>query len=275
MSNELAPIIVRRKKIYATDAGHHGGAWKVAYADFVTAMMAFFLLMWLLNATTEEQRKGLADYFSPVIPLASVSGGGAGALNGSSMLSQDTLIQDGTGAENRDGTNTYKNAKDDEALEARVEALNKAVSEDKSDLSDHIKFKISSSGLVIELVDQTDRPLFTSGSAYPSETLKKLTLMVADGFSDVGNQLKIVGHTDAHTYADGTNYSNWELSSDRANAARRLLMGHGFPGDQISEVSGKSFTEPLSEDPLSPQNRRISITLLTPDDKQNSINKTP
>jgi hypothetical protein len=86
-------------------------------------------------------------------------------------------------------------------------------------------------------------------------------------FDDVGNQLKIVGHTDAHTYADGTNYSNWELSSDRANAARRLLMGHGFPGDQISEVSGKSFTEPLSEDPLSPQNRRISITLLTPDDK--------
>lgn len=265
MPNNVAPIIVRRKKVYVMDAGHHGGAWKVAYADFVTAMMAFFLLMWLLNATTEEQRKGLADYFSPVIPVAAVSGGGAGALNGSSMLTQDTLIQDGTGAENRDGTNSFANPEYDKALEARVEALNEAIAMDNSDLSDHIKFKMSPQGLVIELVDQTDRPLFTSGSARPSETLNKLTLMVAEGFSDVGNQLKIVGHTDAHVYPDGKNYSNWELSSDRANAARRLLMGHGFPGGQVSEVSGKSFTEPLSDNPLSPQNRRISITLLTPD----------
>jgi len=97
MSEDVRPIIIRRKKVYAAD-GHHGGAWKVAYADFVTAMMAFFLLMWLLNATTEEQRKGIADYFNPNIPLAAVSGGGASALSGDSVFTQDTLAQNGTGA---------------------------------------------------------------------------------------------------------------------------------------------------------------------------------
>jgi chemotaxis protein MotB len=265
MSDSLAPIIVRRKKVYKQDAGHHGGAWKVAYADFVTAMMAFFLLMWLLNATTEEQRKGLADYFSPAIPVAAVSGGGAGALDGASIYTQETMINDGTGAKDTSGTNEFTEAQETAALEERVAALNEAIARDNSDLANHIKFKTSPEGLVIELIDQSDRPLFSSGSARPSETLTKLAEIVASGFSEIGNKIKIVGHTDGHTYVSGREYSNWELSSDRANTARRLLTEYGFPIYQISEVSGKSSTEPLSPNPLDPQNRRISITLLTPE----------
>jgi len=257
----VRPIIIRRKKVYAAD-GHHGGAWKVAYADFVTAMMAFFLLMWLLNATTEEQRKGIADYFNPNIPLAAVSGGGADALSGSSIFAQDTLSQDGIGAK----TDTSKQASDaseEDALEAKVEVMNMALKGEVGGLSEHLKLKMSPEGLVIELVDKSDSPLFESGSALPSKVLSRLTTIISNSFGDVANDVKIVGHTDAHVFAHGTDYTNWELSTDRANTARRLLMTSGFPPQQISEVSGKSSTEPVSDDPLDPQNRRISITILS------------
>lgn len=261
MTEAVRPIIIRKKKIYKAD-GHHGGAWKVAYADFVTAMMAFFLLMWLLNATTEEQRKGIADYFNPNIPLAAVSGGGADALSGASIFAQDTLAQDGTGAK----TDTPKQASDpseDDAIEAKVEAMNMALNGEEGGLSDHLKLKMSPEGLVIELVDRSDSPLFNSGSAKPSPVLIRLTTIISNAFGDVANDVKIVGHTDAHIFANAVDYTNWELSTDRANTARRLLMASGFPAQQISEVSGKSSTEPVSSDPLDPQNRRISITILS------------
>ncbi len=261
MTDAVQPIIIRKKKVYAAD-GHHGGAWKVAYADFVTAMMAFFLLMWLLNATTEEQRKGIADYFNPNIPLAAVSGGGADALSGASIFAQNTLSQDGTGAK----TDTSKQAfspTEDDAIEAKVQEMNYAIQQDESGISDHIQLKMSPEGLVIELVDQSDRPLFNLGSAKPSEVLKRLTLIISSAFGDVANDIKIVGHTDSLSYAGTAEYSNWELSTDRANTARRLLMKNGFPAHQISEVSGKSSTEPVSDNPSDPQNRRISITILS------------
>ena len=259
MSDAPQPIIIRRKKVYAAD-GHHGGAWKVAYADFVTAMMAFFLVMWLLNATTEEQRKGISDYFNPDIPLAAVSGGGSDALKGSSIYTQDTLAQDGTGA--RDEKQTSKKPVDAEALEQKVKKMNEALVTVDKGLSEHLMLKMSPEGLVIEIVDKTDSPLFDSGSARPSPILQELVAIVAQSFESVGNEIKIVGHTDNHAFPAARGYTNWELSSDRANTARRLLTQKGFPSTQIAEVVGKASTEPLSEDPYSPHNRRISITVL-------------
>ena len=264
MSDEIAPIIIRRKKVYKAD-GHHGGAWKVAYADFVTAMMAFFLLMWLLNATTEEQRKGIADYFNPNIPIAAVSGGGADALAGDSIFAQKKMARDGIGAKTTstkqgkaEGEEAYKKAE----AESKVQELNEALASKGTGLLKHVSLKKTSEGLVIELIDSNDDPLFEIGNASPSPLLKELLQVVSSSMGEVANNTKIVGHTDARIFPDHATYTNWELSSDRANTARRLLLDYGFPYSQIKEVSGKASTEPLVEDALAAQNRRISIILL-------------
>ena len=268
MSDEIQPIVIRRKKIYAAD-GHHGGAWKVAYADFVTAMMAFFLLMWLLNATTEEQRKGLADYFNPNIPIAAVSGGGSGALNGDSVMAQSTLARNGIGAKttsNKQGKaegvgDAVGKAQADDA-EAKLEGLNQALEEKGAGLLEHVSLKQTQEGLVIELIDSDDEPLFNLGNSNPSPLLRELLAVVSQSLGPVQNNVKIVGHTDGRVFPNQARYTNWELSSDRANASRRLLVEQGFPKGQIKEVSGKGSTEPLVDDALAPQNRRISIILL-------------
>lgn len=248
-------IIIKRPKI-VKGGGHHGGAWKVAYADFVTAMMAFFLLMWLLNATSEEQRKGLADYFSPSIPIAAVSGGGAGALDGEEVTRAPALST----ASPTDGTNDNLAGMPDDAM---IEAMQQALIGEETELSDHISVRMSPDGLVIELTDRDSRPLFASGRADPSPILLKLTAAVAQALEEVSNSIKIVGHTDSRRYANGLQgYSNWELSSDRANAARRMIKEAGLPETRITEVSGRAATMPLVDDPLDARNRRISITLL-------------
>lgn len=248
-------IIIKRPKI-VQGGGHHGGAWKVAYADFVTAMMAFFLLMWLLNATSEEQRKGLADYFSPSIPIAAVSGGGAGALDGEEVTRAPAL----TMANPTDTTNDNLAGMPDDAMVAAMQA---ALVGEETELSDHISVRMSPEGLVIELTDRDSRPLFASGRADPSPILLKLTAAVAQALEEVSNSIKIVGHTDSSRYANGLQgYSNWELSSDRANAARRMIKEAGLPETRITEVSGRAATMPFVEDPLDARNRRISITLL-------------
>lgn len=263
MTETVRPIIIRKKKVYAAD-GHHGGAWKVAYADFVTAMMAFFLLMWLLNATTEEQRKGIADHFSPNIPIVSVSGGGSGALSGDSIFTQDTLIKSGTGAKDNgdDAVNSEQKDQADEKSQNQIKALNEALIAQNEGLLKHVSLKLSPEGLVIELIDGDDAPLFSIGDTTPSDLLKELLMVVTDSFSSVKNNIKIVGHTDSRAFANRKQYSNWELSTDRANIARRLLVSNGFAIEKISEISGKAYTDPLSDNPLAPQNRRISITIL-------------
>lgn len=268
MSEEVRPIILRRKKVYAAD-GHHGGAWKVAYADFVTAMMAFFLLMWLLNATTEEQRKGIADYFSPTIPIAAVSGGGSGALSGDSVFTEETLANSGTGASGNGAGGKSKEKSEKKEVEGgpvqEIKNLNAALAQEAPGIAEHIELKMSADGLVIELIDADDEPLFDIGNAQPSALLNTLLEIVAESFSSVKNDLKIVGHTDSRAYVAGAEYSNWELSADRANTARRLLIQKGFPTVQISEISGKADTDHLRSDGMAAQNRRISITLLKSD----------
>ena len=269
-SAALQPIIIKRRKVVKA-AGHHGGAWKVAYADFVTAMMAFFLLMWLLNATTEEQRKGLADYFNPTIPISRISGGGSDALNGSSIFTEETLARMGTGASHERSVESPATAKEAEekaaeekAIAENLQSLKESLGEKSHQLSEHLMIKMSPEGIVLELVDSESTPLFPVGRSQPSDLLVELLDTVSETFGTFENDIKIVGHTDNRRYRNDAMYDNWNLSADRANTARRLLVRSGVSRYRIREVSGKDDTYPLiKEDPSAAQNRRISITILT------------
>lgn len=270
-----------------TGDGHHGGAWKVAYADFVTAMMAFFLLMWLLNATTEDQRKGLADYFNPSIPISPMSGGGTELLEGATIFSakaesnaktkrkketQSTAEANDSGAQKPDNKSTSQALKEEEtriqsaqqaALEAVEEDLLSQIGGDQTEgLASHIQLRVTPEGLVIELIDTNDNPLFNVGSTKASPIMVLLLDVVAQSLSLVKNKISIVGHTDSLPYSSGRDYTNWELSTDRAHAARRLMIAAGLPTTQVNEVAGKADSEPLVEDRFAAQNRRISITIL-------------
>lgn len=276
-ANAKAPIIVK-KKISGGGEGHHGGAWKVAYADFVTAMMAFFLLMWLLNATTEDQRKGIADYFDPAIPISRVSGGGSGALSGDSLLAEDTQAFNGTGGAGDGARGSGESvappgapaapARQDallsdglDELEARLQAMTEGGGAE-GELSQHMRVRVTADGLVIELVDTGDKALFERASSEPSTRLRALLDVMASVLSIAENPISITGHTDAAAFSSSSRYSNWELSTDRALASRRLLVGSGLDPARIVEVTGAADTAPLSNDPYAPENRRIAITLL-------------
>lgn len=262
-----APIIIKRKKVVASD-GHHGGAWKVAYADFVTAMMAFFLLMWLLNATTEDQRKGIADYFNPTIPISRISGGGSDGLNGSSVFTEDTLAKNGTGASRKEsvGAPRSEDAKvlDKEQIEKNFNKLKAEMGKTGGKLSEHVQVKLSPEGIVLELIDSDDSALFTVGRSDASPLLDELMQTVSGSFTEFENDIKIVGHTDSLQFKAIGGYDNWNLSSDRANTARRILVSKGVDPARMVEVSGRADTEPLIPDnPSAAQNRRISIVILT------------
>jgi len=259
------PIIIKKKKVIAA-GGHHGGAWKVAYADFVTAMMAFFLLMWLLNATTEDQRKGIADYFNPTIPISRISGGGSGALAGDSIFVEDTeLAYSGKGGNKQEIGPNEKDADLQEqaaSLEQKKKLDNRIEAQLADGLSEHVLTRVTPEGFVIELVEQDGDPLFSVGSAEPSPVLASLLKIVVETTYDIQNKISVAGHTDARPFRNTQSYSNWELSTDRANAARRWLIAAGMPEEKIVRVAGHGAAEPLMEDALAPENRRISITLL-------------
>lgn len=251
---DTTPIIIKRKKVIA-GGGHHGGAWKVAYADFVTAMMAFFLLMWLLGATTEDQRKGIADYFNTTIPIAASSGGGTDALNGDSILTLDTKARSGSYQDphNRDQAKPKREQLEDEITELAERA-------GLIDAEGRVQVRITEEGTIIELVDAAGSALFESGSAAASKDLRILLLAAADAVKRSGSVVQISGHTDSLAFATDS-YTNWELSADRANTARRLLLSAGVPKGKIVEVSGRADRDPISDNPLDPVNRRISILL--------------
>ncbi|MEO1492528.1 MAG: flagellar motor protein MotB [Pseudomonadota bacterium] len=319
------PIIIK-KVVKGGGDGHHGGAWKVAYADFVTAMMAFFLLMWLLNATSEEQRKGLADFFDPALPISRASAGGAGMLNGDTMFTPEPAAGSRTegirarptheeegedlgdkeaspdlpeaetapntlpGGLDGDGTQMAArpegapdDAQDDpdsaalaqappgfdtdqaglgEAKDIAVDLLAQVNAAGGDGLLEHFSMRMTPEGLVIEIVDIQDSPLFPSGASQPEPILDVLSDILVPVLNRTTNDIAVVGHTDARPFTGRQDYSNWELSSDRANAARRVLADRGLPENRIVRVSGKAATDPIAGDPNAPQNRRIAITLL-------------
>ena len=275
-----APVIVI-KKVVKGGGGHHGGAWKVAYADFVTAMMAFFLLMWLLSSTSKEQKDGLAEYFDPTPTIVSQSQSGAGGVMGGISVSKEgARIDDlkSVAAPDTAPSPPVKSPKDlsDEELEKerqkreeqKFEDAKKQIEEainnsELKDLSKNLKVDITPEGLRIQIIDQDGASMFPSGSAQPFAKTEKLLAKVGEIIAKMPNQISVRGHTDGAPYSEGANYTNWELSSDRANSSRRVLLDTGIPAGKIANVVGKADTDNYVKDkPLDPQNRRISIILL-------------
>ena len=289
------PIIIKKVK-KGGGHGHHGGAWKVAYADFVTAMMAFFLLLWLLNATTEEQKRGIADYFSPSSVAPSSSGAG-GVMGGRSMDMEGKLNSDRsptgitisipTSTEEKDPTEVGEEtasgsepdpgelssedleqelaAREAEQFEEAEAALRQAIEgvPELQELAENLVIDQTPEGMRIQIVDRDKTSMFPSGSASMPPRTQQLMGLVADAISGTPNRVAIKGHTDSTAFSSGTGYSNWELSTDRANASRRALIEAGLTASRIESVAGRADQEPLiPEDPTSPRNRRISIILL-------------
>lgn len=292
-NQEQAPIIIV-KRIKKGGHGYHGGAWKVAYADFVTAMMAFFLLMWLLNASDEETRRGISNYFSPIGTTNSGEGSG-GLFGGLTIQSEgalvDTAAQPSAGpnfglAENspKEGQEiksanemdkSKKNEKSDfeKAQEKREKDLFKEIEEELresiaaipelSKLGENLIIDETPEGLRIQLVDKNKVSMFPNASDLMEDHTFKLLEQVGHFLKRTSKKIAIYGHTDGKPYKNNFNYGNWELSSDRAHASRRVLVDIGVDENRIHKVVGKAAQEPLiKNDPLSPQNRRISIVLM-------------
>ncbi|TMV07107.1 chemotaxis protein MotB [Ruegeria sediminis] len=271
--SNAAPIIIRKKRSKCGHA-HHGGAWKVAYADFVTALMAFFMLMWLLNATTEKQRNGLADYFSPTIAVNPISGGGDGALGGDSMFSENALVMDGTGAANRsptevsrargatgvDDSGDDRDVEDFSSLEAQLLGRSGESMVSKK-LLQHIVTRVTDEGLVVELFATEDSLLFEPDSSRPTQLMKDLARLVARSSDLVTNGIAIGGHVHAHPVVLAEN-PVWDLSSSRAGAVRNLLELGGVEPARIQRVTGHADRKLAHENPMAARNNRIEVIFL-------------
>jgi len=285
------PIIIKKVK-KVVGGGHHGGAWKVAYADFVTAMMAFFLLMWLINTTSPEQRRGIAEFFAPA-SVSRVASGAGGLLEGTSFAEegvrhghsapvapasepQYTSNADATDASQEDATPGGQSDPNAESLSrartlrenaefSRAEvAIRQAMADmpDIAELSRNVIMEQTPDGLRIQLIDQEGRSMFNSGDAAPNDRARRLLVAISSVIEQLPNRLTISGHTDG-TPPSGRYASNFELSAARANEARRILAGQGVPASRIYEVAGRADSEPLfPDDPTMAGNRRIAITLL-------------
>jgi chemotaxis protein MotB len=277
-----APVIIKRKKVIQ-GGGHHGGAWKVAYADFVTAMMAFFMLMWLLNATTEKQRKGIADYFNPTIPINRISGGGDGAFGGDSVFSEQTLTQSGTGAAMQRPVNsdlargsTGTEAAEGEAADAKAQETAELTEIEQTllarggesmtmeQLLRHVVTRVTDEGLVIEIYDQPDASLFDAETAEPSALLKELTGVLTDVLQISTNEIAVNGHVNARPIILIDN-PVWQLSSARAQNVRQLMEDLGMPTARMQRVTGYADKVPVTTDATAIRNNRIEIVLLRAD----------
>ena len=284
-------IVIKRKKS-GGHGGHHGGAWKVAYADFVTAMMAFFLLLWLLNVTTQDQKKAIANYFDPTSASESTSGSG-GVMGGTSMLSPgaelsdtrpigSTIPEPGDPAAASDAKPTPgqdasgegdANEREKKAMaevedknfkqaEAAIKQAIQSVPELQA-LAQNLLVDETPEGLRIQIVDQEGASMFPSGGSEMFDKTKKLMATVAQAVQKLPNQITVRGHTDSTPYHSPKGYNNWDLSTDRANATRRALVEGGLDPNRIASVVGKADKEPLfPENPDAPENRRISIILM-------------
>lgn len=275
-AEEERPIIVV-KKIKKGGHGHHGGAWKIAYADFVTAMMAFFLLMWLLGSTSEGDLKGISEYFNSPLKVALMGGSGSGTATsvidaGGTDLTR-SVGQVKRGSESDESTqNESDTAKEvlEKAETQRLTELKKEIEQlvDASTLmkefKNQIRLDITPEGLRIQIVDQLNRPMFDSGSAVLKDYMKNILRSITKVLNEVDNKLTLSGHTDSAPYASkGYGYSNWELSADRANASRREMMLAGMREQKVLRVVGLASSVPMDEkDPGSAINRRIAIVVM-------------
>ena len=278
-AKKLQPIIIKRIK----KGGHavHGGAWKIAYADFVTAMMAFFLLMWLLGSTSEGDKKGIADYFQSPLKVALLNGG-SGSGDSSSVLKgggQDLTRSSGQvkrgdveaprSTINLQALRHEQRVAEATQLQALSEQVESALKNDAklAQYASQIKLDMTRDGLRIQIVDGLARPMFDSGSAVVKTYMRELLRAIGSVLLEVPNRLTLEGHTDATPFPGGDRgYSNWELSADRANASRRELVAGGLTEDRVLRVLGLASSQPFNRnDPAEPQNRRISIIVMNRD----------
>lgn len=286
-AKKLQPIIIKRVK----KGGHaaHGGAWKIAYADFVTAMMAFFLLMWLLGSTTEGDKKGIADYFGSPLKVAMQGGSGSGdsshiVKGGGKDLSRETGQVKSGDVEADKRTFNLRALKEEQrkAERARLEELKEKVEDvlasnpQLATMGGQIRLDMTKEGLRIQIVDENNRPMFDSGSAVVKPHMRQLLRELGSVLSEVPNRLTLEGHTDAQAFPGGDRgYSNWELSADRANASRRELIAGGLPEPRTLRVQGLASSKLLdSKQPESPINRRISIIVMNRD-AEDAVLKNP
>ncbi len=284
------PTILKKKKKIPAEG--HGGPWKIAYADFVTAMMAFFLLLWLLNASTEEQMQGISDYFAPINVSDSKTGIGE-ALKGLEVLAEGamrsatarpkirtevpTFGDEETGEEdgqqrassieaNPESGSSKTNDKDKEALEIAMAQLRQSLEEvpELSELQSHLSMEILPEGLRIQILDQRDRSMFEGNSSRLTGFAKRLLALIGAIASELPNNISLSGHTDGGDYRSiNPAYGKWELTADKAAAAHQWLTDAGLPRERFVSIVGKSDTDLLdTEDPEAPRNRRISILLL-------------
>lgn len=278
--NEPAPLpppIIVKKVIEAAHAAHHGGAWKIAYADFVTAMMAFFLLLWLLGATDEDQRRGLADYFAPtLIEYKQNSAGSNGILGGDSIVAADnyphragqtgsraiTIPRDVTGGV-QEGAVPRNQIDRQEFQRLRQELMSRIqASAELRRLAHHVSFSESDEGMRIDLMDEGDFSMFRVGTDQLLPAAQRLVREVAQVINGVPNSVLIRGHTDSLPYAAGRTTNNWTLSAARAESTRGVLEAAGIPVARIARIEGVADREPfVANDRYDPRNRRISITL--------------
>ena len=277
-SKKLQPIIVKRIR----RGGHapHGGAWKIAYADFVTAMMAFFLLMWLLGSTTEGDKKGIADFFNSPLKVALMGGSGSGDSShvikggGQDLTRQGGQVKNGEIPSQKKAINLQAfKAEQRRAEQERLQGLKDKVEEvlaanpKLAGMKSQIRLDMTSDGLRIQIVDENNRPMFATGSSVVQPYMRELLRLIGEVLAEVPNRLTLEGHTDATPFGAGDRgYSNWELSSDRANASRRELIAGGLPDDRVLRVQGLASSSPFDrDDPQSPANRRISIIVMNRD----------
>jgi chemotaxis protein MotB len=285
VKGDQRPIIIKRVKKVAT--AHHGGAWKVAYADFVTAMMAFFMLLWLLTVTDKKTLSGIADYFTPSASTMSNSSGSGSILGGTAMqkdgamsqgsvaLATPTVAQEARNKEsqNNNSENAGKSDKfqadppnntPDPQLVAAQQDIKAAIQNAPTlvQFQDQIIMEITPDGLKIELVDKDRRPMFRSGTAELYAYGTTLIRAIGEVIASMPNRVQVTGHTD-NVGSSNASYSNWELSSDRAHAARRTLRSARVLDDRFAEVTGKAATDPLFPDtPNRAENRRIGFLVL-------------
>ncbi|WP_018876170.1 MULTISPECIES: flagellar motor protein MotB [unclassified Thioalkalivibrio] len=274
VEDKTQPIIVKKKVV---QGGHHGGAWKIAFADFTLAMMGFFLVMWLLVALDDDQRAGISEYFQN--PSAFVGeaaapgqapGDGTGVdpsiidFEGMPELIQDPEAMEAPTGIDEETLDELAEARDREALETLQEALEEALDQSQAlePFKDQLLLDITPEGLRIQIIDRENRPMFDSASARPLDHADAILRELAGLINQVPNRVSITGHTDARPLLR-PDYTNWELSADRANAARRALVAGGTESDQIARVVGLAASVPFNrEDPEAAINRRITLIVL-------------
>jgi chemotaxis protein MotB len=258
--NDAAPVIIKRKKVIA-GGGHHGGAWKVAYADFVTAMMAFFLMMWLLGATTESQRRGLADYFNPTIPIHRISSGGEAMLGGTDLATRDQM-------------GPTRPPDDPNVTVPGEGAVTEAFAEIREQLAGlggesavmeqalrHILTRITDEGLVIEIFDLPDAPLFQGDTDQPEPVLEVLFSILSQVLALAANPLAIEGHVRSYTVVQAID-PRWPLTSARAARMRQGLEAAGMDPMRMARVTGHADRRPVASNPMAVRNNRIEVILL-------------